>query len=150
MCWEWNGSGNQDWVEKCMKIAIKTGGNVKFDLKSYHQRLNIALCGVSNERTLSNFKFLAENYFGKRKNLPEMSACTLMVPGYTNHEEVEHIAKFISSINPHIPYSLLVFHPDYQMGDLPITPLKQAEKSVEIAKSYLSNVHLGNRFLLKF
>ena len=150
ICWEWNGSSSQDWVEKCMKIAIKTGGSVKFDLKSFHEKLNIALCGVSNERTLSNFKFLAENYFGKRKNLPEMSACTLMVPGYTNHEEVEQIAKFISSINPQIPYSLLVFHPDYQMGDLPITPLKQAEKSVEIAKNYLSNVHLGNRFLLKF
>jgi pyruvate formate lyase activating enzyme len=150
MCWEWNGSGNQVWVEKCMKIAIKTGGSVKFDLKSYHEKLNLALCGVSNERTLSNFKFLADKYFGKRKNLPEMSACTLMVPGYTNHEEVEKIAKFISSINPEIPYSLLVFHPDYQMGDLPITPLEQAEKSLEIAKSYLSNVHLGNRFLLKF
>ena len=150
MCWEWNGSGNQEWIEKCTKIAIKTGGNIKFDLKSYHEKLNIALCGVSNKRTLSNFKFLAENYFGKRKDLPEMSACTLMVPEYTNHEEVEQIAKFISSINPEIPYSLLVFHPDYQMGDLPITPKEQAEKSLEIAKKYLSNVHLGNQFLLKF
>jgi len=133
-----------------MKIAIKTGGNVKFDLKSFNEKLNIALCGVSNKRTLSNFRFLAENYFGRRKELPEMSACTLMVPGYTNREEVEEIARFISSINPEIPYSLLVFHPDYQMGDLPITPKEQAEKSVEVAKKYLSNVHLGNRFLLNF
>jgi pyruvate formate lyase activating enzyme len=33
VCWEWNGSGNKDLIEKCMKIAIKTGGNIKFDLK---------------------------------------------------------------------------------------------------------------------
>ena len=78
-----------------MQIALKTGGNIKFDLKSYHEKLNLALCGISNKRTISNFKFLAENYFGSRKGMPEMSACTLMVPGYTNHEEVELIAEFI-------------------------------------------------------
>ncbi len=150
ICWEWNGSGNKDWVEKCMQIAIKTGGNIKFDLKTYNEKLNLALCGVSNKRTLENFKFLAENYFGTRKDLPEMSACTLMVPGYTNHEEVEQIAKFVSSINREIPYSLLVFHGDYQMRDLGITPRKQAEKCLETAKKYLKHVHLGNSFLLGF
>jgi len=149
-CWEWNGSGNQEWVEKCMQIAIKTGGNIKFDLKSYNEKLNLALCGVSNKRTLENFKFLAEKYFGARNNLPEMSACTLLVPGYTNHEEVEQIAKFVSSINKEIPYSLLIFHGDYQMRDLGITPRKQAERCLRVAKKYLENVHLGNKFLLGF
>ena len=109
------------------------------------------MCGVSNSRTLENFKYRAENYFGKRgDDMPEMSGCTLMVPGYVNHEEVELIARFISDINPEIPYNLLVFHGDYQMKDLPITPRKQAEKCLEVAKRYLKNVHLGNRFLLGF
>jgi len=150
ICWEWNGSGNRNWVEKCMQIAIKTGGNIKFDLKSFNEKLNLALCGVSNKRTLDNFRFLAENYFGTRKDLPEMSACTLMVPGYTNHEEVEQIAKFVSSINREIPYSLLIFHGDYQMRDLGITPRKQALKCLEVAEKYLKNVNLGNKFLLGF
>ena len=79
-----------------------------------------------------------------------MSACTLLVPGYVNHEEVEQIAKFISEINTNIPYSLLIFHGDYQMRDLPITSRKQAEKCLEVAKKYLENVHLGNKFLLGF
>jgi pyruvate formate lyase activating enzyme len=73
-----------------------------------------------------------------------------MVPGYTNHEEVEQIAQFVSDINPEIPYSLLIFHGDYQMRDLGITPRKQALKSLDIAKKYLRNVHLGNKFLLGF
>lgn len=150
ICWEWNGSGNRKLVEKCMEIAIKTGGNIKFDLKSFNEKMNLALCGVSNSRTLDNFKFLTENYFGKRNNLPEISACTLLVPGYVNHEEVEQIARFISSINNKIPYSLLIFHPDYQMTDLPITPKDQAEDCLNVAKKHLLNVHLGNQFLLQF
>ncbi|MFX1502461.1 MAG: radical SAM protein [Promethearchaeota archaeon] len=148
ICWEWNGTGNRDWVEKCMQIAIKTGGNIKFDLKTFNEKLNLALCGISNKRTLDNFQFLAENYFGARKGLPEMSACTLMVPGYINHKEVEKIANFISSINNEIPYSLLVFHGDYQMRDLGITPRKQALKCLDVANKYLKYVHLGNKFLL--
>jgi len=150
VCWEWNGSGNAELVDKCMQIAVKTGGNVKFDLKSFNEKLNVALCGVSNKRTLENFKLLAENYFGKRKYLPEMSGCTLLVPGYVTPEEVELIAKFISDINPDIPYNLLVFHGAYQMRDLPITPRKQAEKCFEVAKKYLTNVNIGNKFLLGY
>ncbi|MGV9199420.1 MAG: radical SAM protein [Promethearchaeia archaeon] len=149
ICWEWNGSGNQDLVEECMKIALKTGGNIKFDLKSRHERLNIALCGVSNKRTLSNFKFLGKNYFGTRKALPELSGSTLMVPGYTTLEEVGKIAQFIANINPEIPYSLLVFYPDYMMKDLPITSKDLAYECMRVAKKYLENVHLGNEFLLK-
>ncbi len=151
VCWEWNGSGNKTLVDKCMQIAVNSGGNIKFDLKSFNEKLNLALCGVSNSRTLENFKYLANNYFGSRgESMPEMSACTLLVPGYVNHEEVEQIAKFISEINNEIPYSLLVFHPDYQMNDLPITPRKQANKCFETAKTHLTHVNLGNKFLLGF
>ncbi len=151
VCWEWNGSGNKDLVDKCMQIAVITGGNIKFDLKSFNERLNLALCGISNRRTLENFEYLADNYFGSRgEGMSEMSACTLLVPGYVNHEEVEQIAKFISEINDKIPYSLLVFHPDYQMKDLAITSRKQANKCLDIAKKYLVNVNLGNKFLLGF
>ncbi|UCC19868.1 MAG: hypothetical protein JSV62_00910 [Promethearchaeota archaeon] len=79
-----------------------------------------------------------------------MSACTLMVPGYTNHKEVEQIAEFVSSINNEIPYSLLIFHGDYQMRDLGITPRKQALKCLEVSKKYLKRVNLGNKFLIGF
>ncbi|MHA2474823.1 MAG: radical SAM protein [Promethearchaeota archaeon] len=150
VCWEWNGSGNPKLIEKCMEIAVNTGGNIKFDLKTFNEKLNIALCGVSNKRTLENFKILAEKYFGIRgDDMPEMSACTLMVPGYTNKDEVELIAQYISSINTNIPYSLLVFHGDYQMRDLGITPRKQALESLKIAQNFLGRVHLGNKFLLR-
>lgn len=149
VCWEWNGSGKRELVEECMQLAIQTGGNIKFDLKAYHEKLNYALCGVSNKRTLENFKYLAEEYFGTRRSeMPELSGCTLLVPGYTTAEEVGHIARFVSSINKEIPYSLLVFHGDYQMRDLGVTQKKQAMECLRTAKKYLSNVHLGNKILL--
>ncbi|MBD3195770.1 MAG: radical SAM protein [Candidatus Lokiarchaeota archaeon] len=146
--WEWNGSGKRSLVKRCMELALRSGGNIKFDLKAYFKKLNFALCGVSNERTIENFKFLAQNYFGHRNDLPELSGCTLLVPGYTIEEDVEKIAQFISSLNSKIPYSLLVFHPDYKMKDLPITPKKQVYRCLEVAREYLENVHLGNRFLV--
>ena len=86
----------------------------------------------------------------KIEYLPEMSACTLLVPGYTSHVEIELIAKFISAINDAIPNSLLVFHSQYQMKDLPITPKKEVYKCVEIAEKYLKNVNLGNQHLLLY
>ena len=42
ICWEWNGSGNQALIEKCMQIAIESGGNIKFDLKTFNEKLNLA------------------------------------------------------------------------------------------------------------
>ncbi len=147
-CWEWNGSGNRELVEECADIAVKTGGNIKFDLKSFNEKLNIALCGVSNKRTLDNFEFLAKKYFGLRKGVPELSACTLLVPGYLTVDEIELIAKFVGTINKRIPYTLLIFHPDYQMKDLPFTTKEHALQCVKVAESYCENVNLGNKFLL--
>lgn len=38
----------------------------------------------------------------------------------------------------------------YQMRDLGITPKEQALKCLKVAKKYLDNVNLGNKFLLQF
>ena len=79
-----------------------------------------------------------------------ISATTLLVPYYVDKKEVEEIAKFISSINDEIPYSLLVFHPDYRLNDLPVTPRKQVFDCYEAAKKHLKNVNIGNLHLLGF
>ena len=69
---------------------------------------------------------------------------TLLVPGYVDAVEVEKIAEFIADINDEIPYSLLVFHPDFMMRDLPVTPLKQTIDCYKVAKKHLKRVHVGN------
>lgn len=145
VCWEWNGSGNPAIVRRAAELSAESGGTVKFDLKAWDENVNLALCGVSNKRTYENFKMIGEE-FKEYKNL--LTATTLLVPGYVDAREVENIAKFISSIDPEIPYSLLVFHPDHLMRDMPITPREQVEECYEAARRYLRRVHIGNKHLL--
>jgi pyruvate formate lyase activating enzyme len=75
-------------------------------------------------------------------------ASTLLVPYYVDVSEVSSIARFISQAGPDIPYSLLVFHPDFRMNDLPITPRSQVDECYREARRYLRNVHVGNIHLL--
>jgi pyruvate formate lyase activating enzyme len=90
---------------------------------------------------------IARQYF-EHSVPPVLTATTLLVPFYVDEKEVEEIAKFIANLNPEIPYSLLVFHPDFYMRDLPITPREQVKHCYEAAKKYLDNVNIGNQQLL--
>jgi len=142
ICWEWNGAGRRDLVLKAAELSFESGGTVKFDLKAWNENLHKILTGRGNREVLENFEAVAREF-------PEViSATTLLVPYYVDEEEIEGIARFISEINEDIPYSLLVFHPDYRLKDLPITPVSQVRRCYEVAKKYLKNVHIGNLHLL--
>ncbi len=142
ICWEWNGAGRTSLALKAAKLSHESGGTVKFDLKAWNPYLHMILTGRSNERTLKNFERIFDRY-------PEvLSATTLLVPFYVNEKEVEGIAKFLASLSDEIPYSLLVFHPDFLLSDMPITPKRQVMKCYEVAKKYLKRVHIGNVHLL--
>jgi len=148
VCWETNGYMNTKLAEKAAEYALESGGNIKFDLKTWSEELNIALCGVSNKPTLKNFKMLGEKFYKQQPELPVLSASTLLIPGYINAEEVENIAKFISEIDPNIPYTLLAFYPCYVMNDLPTTSKKQAMECQKTAEKHLKNTRIGNFHLL--
>ncbi|MBC7081700.1 MAG: radical SAM protein [Thermoplasmatales archaeon] len=144
ICWEWNGTGNKNLVRKAAEYSYVTGGTVKFDLKAFDENLNIALTGISNKRVIENFEMIA-NEFDKENFL---NATTLLIPGYIDSEEVEKIAKFISSLDENIPYSLLAFHPDFKMLDMPFTTKKLAMECYASAKKHLKRVNIGNEHLL--
>ena len=147
ICFEWNGCGNSDLVLTASEISLRTGGNVKFDLKCWSEPLSILLSGVSNRRAIENFELVASKIFDKREE-PAVTATTLLVPWYVDEAEVEEIAKLISSVDENIPYSLLVFHPDFVMDDLPITPKDQVARCLGAAKRHLRRVNVGNVHLL--
>lgn len=144
ICWEWNGAGNSQLVEMAARLSMETGGTIKFDLKAFHPVLHRALCGTGNERTLENFRRVADITRGT----DTLTATTLLVPSYIDAQEVEAIAGFLGSIDEDIPYSLLVFHPDYLLTDLPVTPQDQVEECVAAARKHLNRVHIGNLNLL--
>jgi pyruvate formate lyase activating enzyme len=143
ICWEWNGTGNKNLVRKAAEFSCNTGGIIKFDLKAFDENLNIVLAGISNKRTKENFEMIANEFDGDI-----LTATTLLIPGYIDAHEVKKIAKFISSLNPDIPYSLLAFHPDFKMLDMPFTTRKLAMECYNVAKKYLKRVNIGNEHLL--
>ena len=135
-------------LRQAAELSLTSGGCIKFDLKAWSEELHIALCGVSNKRTIENFKFLAE-YAERRPSPPFLVASTLLIPGYIDKEEISGIAAFIASLNPDIPYALLAFHPQFMMSDLPTTSRRHAEECLAEAKAQgLRNVRLGNIHLL--
>ena len=148
ICWETNGSVNPDLLEQMLDIAIESGGCVKFDLKARDPSLHVALTGVTNQRTLENFTRAAKK-IDSRPFPPLLIANTLLVPRYIDPQEVAAIAGFIADLNPDIPYSLLVFHPQFFMSDMPVTSRTQANQCLRAARdSGLNNVRLGNVHLL--
>jgi pyruvate formate lyase activating enzyme len=78
-----------------------------------------------------------------------LCASTLLVPGYVDLEEIHGIARFISTLNPDIPYSLLGFSPHFVLNDLPTTSRDFALKAQLVAREAgVKRVQLGNFHLL--
>jgi pyruvate formate lyase activating enzyme len=148
VCWESNGSMSPALLRQAAALTVATGGTIKFDLKAWDDNVHLALCGVSNRRTLENFAWLG-GLFKQHRQPPLVMASTLLVPGYVDAREVGSIARFVASLDPDIPYSLLAFYPQFFMADLPPTSRRQAAECWQAAKEAgLRNVRIGNQHLL--
>lgn len=149
VCWETNGSMHPGLLRRALEQSLGSGGCMKFDLKAIDPALHRALCGVDNRRTLDNFASAASR-IPERPDPPLLVASTLLVPGYVEADEVSRIASFIASLDRGIPYSLLAFHPQHAMRDMPATTRRQAEECRDAAVSAgLTRVHIGNIHLLR-
>ncbi len=148
ICWESNGTMMPSFLKSISEISLKSGGCIKIDLKVWDDSLSFALCGTSNRQTLKNIEWLVD-YGKQRKEPPFLVISTLLVPGYVDVVEVRNIAKFLASLDPTIPYSLLAFHPDFEMEDMPTTSRKEADDCLNAARNAgLENVRVGNVHLL--
>ena len=143
-CLETNGNSNSELLRRFAKLALESGGTIKFDLKFWNENLNKALTCVSNKKTLENFRMLSKLH-KKRESVPFLVASTLLIPGYVDEIEIRGIASFIANIDSSIPYSLLAFYPHFEMSDMPFTMKNDAIKFKEIAENEgLENVRIGN------
>lgn len=149
ICWETNGLFNKPFLDKVIEISLKSGGIIKFDIKAWHEELYIALTGGSKKKVFENFQYVAQ-FFNERKEIPLLTASTLLVPFYVEEEEVYQIAKFIAEINPEIPYRILAYSPQFFLRDLPLITREKAYRALELAKKVgLKRVSLGNEHLLR-
>lgn len=148
VCWETNGNISESYFDAMVDASIQSGGTIKVDLKTWSESLSIALCGISNRRSIEVVEGLL-SVSKMRKDPPILVVSTLLVPGYVDAEEVSSIASFIARIDKDVPYALLGFAPNYMMSDLPTTSVYHAEQCLEAAMSAgLRRVRIGNRHLL--
>ena len=148
ICWETNGLMNKMFLDLALKFSLESGGIMKFDLKAWNPTLYKGLCGVDGRTVYDNFKH-ASKLIKDRPEIPLLTASTLLIPGYIDEDEIRNIARFIANIDPQIPYSLLAFHPEYMLIDLPPTSKNHAERCIKAAKDEgLKNIHLGNPWIL--
>lgn len=147
-CLETNGNHNFKILKKFAELSLESGGGIKYDIKFWNERLNEAICGISNEKIFEEFRKLGELH-KQRREIPFLRASTLLIPGYVDENEVKEIAKFISSVDREIPYTLLAYYPCFEMYDLPRTSKELALKCLKEAKKYLKNVRIGNVNLLR-
>lgn len=148
VCWETNGHFSERVLDKVIETSLKTGGIIKFDLKAWTPNLYKALTGVEVGSVYENAKRVASAAANRPEN-PLFTASTLLVPGYVDEEEVRMIARFLATLSTDIPYSLLAFHPNHRMRDLPPTSKRHAEEAARAAREEgLVNVRIGNPWLL--
>lgn len=71
---------------------------------------------------------------------------TLVVPGENDsEEELSDIARFIASIDKHIPWHISRFHPDYKFNKHAITPDETLKKAQELGvEAGLNYIYVGN------
>jgi len=139
----------EPYLDMMAELSMRSGGCIKFDLKAWDGGIHHALCGVTNRKTLDNFKALS-TWIPKRTEPPFLIASTLLVPGYVDEQEVSAIAGYIAGLNPKISYSLLAFYPHFYLQDLPTTSLTHAMRCKEAAeRAGLHRVHIGNVQLLE-
>lgn len=149
ICFETNGRWNPVLLDQAARLSMESGGCIKFDIKAWTREVHLALTGFDPDLARENFERLVPLYKA-RSEPPLLLASTLMVPGYVDEQEVSLIAGWLASLDPSIPYSLLVFHPQFFMEDLPVTSRRQATACLEAAKGAgLERVHVGNLHLLK-
>ncbi|ABL78652.1 radical SAM protein [Thermofilum pendens] len=148
VCWESNGHFSPKILPRVIEASLRSGGTVKFDLKAWSPGIYRALTGVEQGSLLDNAGRVAEAA-KERPEVPLFTASTLLVPGYVDEEEVRAIARFLASLSPDIPYTLLAFHPDHRMLDLPPTSRRHAEEAARVAREEgLLRVRIGNPWLL--
>jgi pyruvate formate lyase activating enzyme len=148
VCWETAGTMNPKLLDVAVRVSLRSGGCIKFDLKAFDEALHLALCGISNKRTLANFARAAARA-RERPGRPLVVASTLLVPGYVDAEQVGKIARFIAAIDVEIPYALLAFGPHFHLSDLPYTTGAHAREAEDAARGAgLRHVRIGNRHLV--
>jgi pyruvate formate lyase activating enzyme len=107
------------------------------DLKAYNEEIHRFYTGKDNFNVLKAIRLLHEHRVNFRVE-------TLLIPGIIDVNEIENIAKFLSSIDRKIYYKINEYAPEYTNDKFSRRPTKEEMlKAFNIAKKYLDNIIIG-------
>ena len=109
------------------------------DLKAFREETYKKVCGARLEPVLDSIR--------RMKALGIwVEVTTLVVPGLNDGpDELEAIARFISSVDPDIPWHISRFHPDYEYTQAPATPLAALRAAAGAGRREgLRYIYVGN------
>jgi len=120
---------------------------IKIDLKGYDEEFYRTVCGAELKPVLRSIKQVAESR-------AHLELVNLVVPTLNDSERMlTELSKWVvGEIGPDVPVHFTRFHPDYQLRNLPPTPVSTLERAREIAMAqgmhyaFVGNVpgHAGN------
>ncbi|MDI6859649.1 MAG: radical SAM protein [Methanocellales archaeon] len=105
---------------------------IEISIKAYSDEIHRDYTGKSNKRVLDNFINVYEMDV-------KLRAETILIPNYIDSQEIELIARFISRVDPAIPFRIDGYVP---IPGTPWRPPTQEEMdgAVDAARKYLKNV----------
>ncbi|AIY90589.1 AmmeMemoRadiSam system radical SAM enzyme [Geoglobus acetivorans] len=112
---------------------------VNVDVKAFNEEFYRKICKARLSRVTECVEHLSE-----RGIFIEITY--LIIPGHNDDEkELKKFARWVSGLNPRIPVHFSRFHPDFQMLDVPPTPVKTIERAISIARDEgLEYIYAGN------
>jgi pyruvate formate lyase activating enzyme len=133
--------------EAPLKEMCSTLSAIKIDLKGYSDDFYRTACGAKLQPVLRSIKQVAKSGI-------HLEIVNLVVPTLNDSDKMMEglIDWILSEVGPDVPVHFTRFHPDYQLLNLPPTPVATLDRAYNMAKGkgmhypYVGNVpgHPGN------
>jgi pyruvate formate lyase activating enzyme len=134
-------------TEEPLREMCEVLGAIKIDLKGYSDNFYRSACGAKLQPVLRSIKQVS-------KSGVHLEIVNLVVPTLNDSDKMMEglIDWILGEVGPDVPVHFTRFHPDYQLLNLPPTPVAALERAYNMAMSkgmhypYVGNVpgHPGN------
>jgi len=123
-----------------LKVLLKNMDAVNVDLKGFTDEYYIDVCGIEMKQVLSTLETVV-------KEDVMLEITNLIVPGHNDApQDISNMTKWIKeNLGSDVPLHFIRFFPNYQLTELPATPIETLETAYDIARSNgLEYVYIGN------
>ncbi len=126
-------------TEQCLEEIFPDLHAANVDLKAFSQRFYREQCGAKLEPVLNTLKTM-------KKMGVWLEVTTLLIPGLNDSvEELRDLARFLSDLDPNIPWHISRFHPTYHLTGISSTSSDSIRRAREIGyEAGLTYVYSGN------